>query len=62
MTEPPETMRGVWLTGHGDFDKLEMRREIPVPRPSSREVLIRVAAAGATGGPLVEPDFRTLYR
>ena len=39
-------MRGVWLTGHGDLDKLELRSDIPVPRPGRREVLIRVAAAG----------------
>lgn len=39
-------MRGVWLTGHGDLDKLQMRDDIPLPVPVSREVLIRVAAAG----------------
>ena len=39
-------MRGVWLTGHGDLDKLELRNDIPVPHPGRREVLIRVAAAG----------------
>ncbi len=39
-------MRAVWLTGHGDLDKLEVRSDIPVPRPGPREVLIRVAAAG----------------
>lgn len=46
MSELPTTMRGVWLTGHGGLDKLEVRGDIPVPRPSAREVLIRVAAAG----------------
>jgi NADPH:quinone reductase-like Zn-dependent oxidoreductase len=46
MSERPETMRGVWLTGHGDLDKLEVRSDIPVPRPGPRDVLIRVAAAG----------------
>ena len=45
MGELPTTMRGVWLTGHGDFDKLELRGDIPVPRPGPRDVLIRVAAA-----------------
>ncbi len=39
-------MRAVWLTGHGDLDKLEVRSDIPVPSPGPREVLIRVAAAG----------------
>lgn len=46
MSELPKTMRGVWLTGHGDIDKLEVRGDIPVPRPGPRDVLIRVAAAG----------------
>lgn len=46
MREPPRTMRGVWLTGHGDLDKLEVRSDIPVPRPGPRDVLIQVAAAG----------------
>ena len=46
MCERPTTMRGVWLTGHGELDKLELRSNIPVPRPDPREVLIRVAAAG----------------
>ena len=40
------TMQGVWLTGHGDLDKLEVRDDIPVPTPGSSDVLIRVAAAG----------------
>jgi NADPH:quinone reductase-like Zn-dependent oxidoreductase len=39
-------MRGVWLTGHGDMDKLEVRQDIPVPVPGSCDVLVRVAAAG----------------
>ena len=47
MTEPPKTMRGVWLTGHGDVDMLELRGDIPVPRPGRRDVLIQVAAAAA---------------
>ncbi len=42
----PSTMHGVWLTGHGELDKLEVRDDIPVPAPGSRDVLIRVAAAG----------------
>ena len=46
MNEQPRTMRGVWLTGHGGLDKLEVRSDIPVPRPGPRDVLVRVAAAG----------------
>ena len=39
-------MRGVWLTGHGDMDKLDIREDIPVPSPGPHDVLVRVAAAG----------------
>jgi NADPH:quinone reductase-like Zn-dependent oxidoreductase len=46
MKNLPKTMRGVWLTGHGDMDKLDFREDIPVPVPGSRDVLVRVAAAG----------------
>ena len=46
MTNLPKAMRGVWLTGHGDVDKLEIRHDIPVPKPGPRDVLVRVAAAG----------------
>ena len=46
MSERTKRMRGVWLTGHGGPDKLEVRSDIPVPRPGPRDVLIRVAAAG----------------
>jgi NADPH:quinone reductase-like Zn-dependent oxidoreductase len=46
MIDLPLTMRGVWLTGHGDMDKLEIRQDIPVPVPGPRDVLVRVAAAG----------------
>lgn len=42
----PGAMTGVLLTGHGGFEKLELRRDIPMPRPAAGEVLIRVAAAG----------------
>jgi len=44
--ELPVTMRGVWLIGHGDMDKLEIRQDIPVPIPGPNDVLVRVAAAG----------------
>ncbi|WP_246707537.1 alcohol dehydrogenase family protein [Mesorhizobium sp. NZP2077] len=39
-------MVGVVLVGHGGFNKLEYRLNIPVPKPGPDEVLIRVAAAG----------------
>jgi len=38
-------MRGVWLTGHGGPEKLEVRDDIPVPVPAAGDVLIEVAAA-----------------
>ena len=41
-----DTMTAVLLTGHGGFDRLEVREDVPVPRPAPGEVLIRVAAAG----------------
>lgn len=46
MTTQPQTMSGVVLTGHGDFDKLEYRTDLAVPQPKAYEVLIKVAAAG----------------
>lgn len=46
MIDKPVTMRGVWLTGHGDMDKLEYLQDIPAPVTGPRDVLIRVAAAG----------------
>ena len=44
--DTPERMSAVLLTGHGGFDRLEYRTDVPVPRPGAGEVLIRVAAAG----------------
>lgn len=46
MSALPDRMAAVLLTGHGGFEKLEYREDIPVPRPSAGEVLVRVAAAG----------------
>ena len=46
MTDLPKTMRGVWLTGHGDMEMLDIRQDIPVPAPGTSDVLVRVAAAG----------------
>lgn len=39
-------MRAVLLTGHGGYDKLDFRDDVPVPVPGPNDVLIRVAAAG----------------
>lgn len=46
MEEHSETMFGVWLTGHGGFEKLEVRNDIPIPQPDPYDVLIQVSAAG----------------
>ena len=40
------TMHAVHLTGHGGYEMLSYRTDVPVPQPKSGEVLIRVAAAG----------------
>jgi NADPH:quinone reductase-like Zn-dependent oxidoreductase len=42
----PNTMTAVVLTGHGGFDKLEYRDDVPVPVPGPIEVLVQVGAAG----------------
>ena len=39
-------MRAVLLTGHGGYDRLELRSDVPVPEPGPDDVLIRVGAAG----------------
>lgn len=41
-----EKMMAAVLTGHGGFEKLEIRQDWPVPTPQRGEVLIRVAACG----------------
>ncbi|MEL0126349.1 MAG: alcohol dehydrogenase catalytic domain-containing protein, partial [Actinomycetota bacterium] len=38
-------MTGVQLVGHGGFDQLALRHDIPVPHPQADEVLIRVGAS-----------------
>ena len=45
MNELPKTMKGVWLTGNGELDKLDLRSDIPVPKPTDNDVLIRVGAS-----------------
>jgi len=42
----PEIMHAVLLTGHGGFDCLSCRTDVPVPKPGAGEVLVRVGAAG----------------
>ena len=42
----PATMRAVLLIGHGGYDKLELRDDVPVPVPGPGDVLIRIGAAG----------------
>jgi NADPH:quinone reductase-like Zn-dependent oxidoreductase len=42
----PETMAAVLLMGHGGFDKLVYRTDVPVSVPGKGEVLIRVGAPG----------------
>ena len=39
-------MKAVLLLGHGGFEQLEYRENVPVPIPGAGEVLMRVAAAG----------------
>ncbi|MCB2188072.1 MAG: alcohol dehydrogenase family protein [Deltaproteobacteria bacterium] len=39
-------MAAVLLTGHGGFDRLAYRTDVPVPRPGAGELLIKVGAAG----------------
>jgi len=41
----PERMAAVLLRGHGGFEQLEYREDVPVPRPGLRQVLIRIGGA-----------------
>jgi len=41
----PAKMSGVVLTGHGGFEKLEFRNDLPIPVAEPGEVLIHVAAS-----------------
>ena len=45
MNQMTKSMKGVWLTGHGALDKLDVRNDIPVPKLTANDVLIRVGAA-----------------
>lgn len=42
----PEVMAGVQLVGHGGFDQLVYRTDIPTPTPAPGEVLVKVGACG----------------
>lgn len=47
MTEQiPETMRAALLLGSGGPEMIEVRDDVPVPRPGTGEVLVRVGACG----------------
>ena len=41
----PAQMKAVLLKGHGGFEQLEYREDVPVPTPAAGEVLLRVGAA-----------------
>ena len=45
-TKIPAVMHAIQLIGHGGMDKLVYRKDVPVPRITEDEVLIRVRAAG----------------
>lgn len=45
MSNYPEKMRGVVLTGHGGFETLDYREDLNVPKLGDGEVLVRVRAA-----------------
>lgn len=46
MTDLPETMKAMVLTGHGGLDMYAWHEDWPTPEPDAREVVIRVAACG----------------
>ncbi len=46
MSSIPPTMSAVLLTGHGGFECLAYRGDVPTPTPGADEVLVRVGAAG----------------
>ncbi|MBA6416584.1 alcohol dehydrogenase family protein [Colwellia sp. 6M3] len=46
MTIIPKRMKGIQLIGHGGAENLRYCSDIPVPTPTSNDVLIQVSAAG----------------
>ena len=45
MQHIPGTMKAVLLMGHGGYEQLVFRDDVPVPTPAAGEVLIRIGAA-----------------
>jgi NADPH:quinone reductase-like Zn-dependent oxidoreductase len=45
MQHIPRTMKAVLLLGHGGYEQLVFRDDVPVPMPAAGEVLIRIGAA-----------------
>ena len=43
---PPDSMKGVQLTGHGGPEMLEWNDAIPTPKPGAGDALVKVLAAG----------------
>lgn len=46
MSQIPETMHAIHLTGHGGFEMLDYRTDAAVPTPAPDQVLVQVGAAG----------------
>ena len=46
FSDLPKTMMAMLLIGHGGYEKLQYRTDVPVPEAGPGEVLIKVAAAG----------------
>lgn len=46
MSEIPTTMHAVQLVGHGGFEMLDYRTDVPVPSPAENQVLVKVGASG----------------
>ena len=46
MNPATNNMQGIYLTGHGGFDKIQYTEDIPIPKLKSNEVLIKIHAAG----------------
>ena len=43
---PTQTMHAVLLLGHGGFDQLHYRTDVPIPQPAKNEVLVNISACG----------------
>ena len=49
-------MKGVHLNGHGGFEELEYKEDIPIPKIMDDEVLIKIYAAGVNN-----KDINTIF-